>query len=96
MTGPLDIVVAPLLWLKHVLLPPKFVVRIRNGAVASTRGRVPRGFLGDCNEIASHFEITNGTVYGTNSKHGVRLSFSLGIPRESHQRFRNAFQTSQI
>ena len=90
MPTPLDVIIAPLLWLKRLILPPEFTIKIRGGEVVSARGRVPKGLRSDCQDIAKQCGVENGTVCGISSGQGIRLEFSPGVPASSHQRFRNA------
>jgi hypothetical protein len=77
--------------LRFTLFPPDVVVDIEAGEPVPRRGKVKRGFLEDCSEIARDYGIRNGRICG-NRQHGqIALRFSRSIPPAAHQRLRNAW-----
>ena len=72
-----------------------FVVRIKDGSARRAKGRVRQGFVGDCSDIAGQFEIQSGQIFGVKRANGVEIEFDSKIPRDSYQRFRNAWSYHQ-
>jgi len=77
-----------------LLLWPKalFVIRITGGKPRAQKGRVPKGFLGECELLARENNITDLTIRGLKKKGIVSLKFSGRIPDAVQQRFRNVWK----
>jgi len=69
---------------------PLFRIRVRDGEVIVV-GRVPAGFVTDCERIFADTGVRDGAVSGHARGDGVRLRFAGGIRREHEQRYRNAW-----
>jgi hypothetical protein len=80
-------------WLIRLIIPPEFVIELRDGSATGRKGAIPGPFLSDCSDIARHFQLQGGRIYGTRGRGGLVLEFSPDLPPESHQRFRNLFGT---
>jgi hypothetical protein len=77
-----------------MLFRPKavFVLKIRNGKVRVIKGRVPRGFIEDCQQLVSENNLRRGTIRAVKMSGRVSLRFSYSIPKRNHQQFRNAYR----
>ena len=75
-----------------VFLPkPAFILRITEGNVLVKKGRLPKGFLNECEMLAQENNITNATIRGVRKKGSISLKFSGRISEGTQQRFRNAW-----
>jgi hypothetical protein len=66
-----------------------FVVRLANGQVQLTKGRVPPRFLAELREFVGSEKLVSGVIRGQRQETYVRLVFSREIPPEIHQKLRN-------
>ena len=82
--------------LVYLFLRPRylFTVKIRNGKVTSSSGRICESFVTECDSIAGRFDIKRGTIRAVAKSGRVSLSFSKDIPKFHHQRFRNVYHNS--
>lgn len=71
---------------------PVFVIRIADGKARSKRGRIPKGFLSECELLAGENNIKNATIRGVKKRGSVHLTFSGQIPDAAVQRFRNIWR----
>lgn len=79
-----------LIW---ILLPkPAFIIRITNGGIQVKKGRVPKGFLNECQLLAGENNLKNITIRGIRKRGSVHLKFSGQIPEATVQRFRNVWR----
>jgi len=76
-----------------LLLRPKavFALKIRNDQVRVINGKVPRGFIEDCQRLISENNLRQGTIRAVKMSGRVSLRFSYSIPKRHHQQFRNAY-----
>jgi hypothetical protein len=70
---------------------PVFVLKIENGKVRVIKGKVPRGFIEDCERLISENDLRRGTIKAVKMSGRVSLRFSYSIPKRHHQQFRNAY-----
>jgi hypothetical protein len=70
---------------------PVFVIVIAGDGVRLARGKVPRGFLEECQTLVSECGLRQGRVSGQRSHGRVELRFSGGFPEADRQRFRNVW-----
>ena len=77
-----------------LLLRPKAVIvlKIENGKVRVIKGKVPRGFIEDCERLISENNLRRGTIRAVKISGRVSLRFSYSIPKRHHQQFRNAYR----
>ena len=77
-----------------LLFRPKavFVLEIRDAQVKVIRGKVPRGFIEDCEHLVSEATLRKGTFKGVRISGRISLRFSYNIPKQFHQQFRNAYR----
>ena len=68
---------------------PEFIVAVDDGRVALRRGKVPRGFLEECQRLCVENGIRQGRVSGSRGTAGIELRFSGNIAAADQQRFRN-------
>jgi hypothetical protein len=78
--------------IRFALKPPAFEIVFENGTAWPRRGKIKRGFLEDCTEIARMHHIADGRIRGIRHGDAIRLDFSREIPAAAHQRLRNAWQ----
>jgi hypothetical protein len=79
--------------LQTLAAPPLWTITFGRHGARCTRGRVAAGWLADCQDLASHFDLTHGRVDGVRRGRAIALRFSPDVPAASHQRFRNVFGT---
>ena len=77
--------------IRCILRPPVFEVVFERGAVRVRRGRVRKGFVEDCTEIARTHRLESGWIRGRKQGREITLEFSRDIPAALHQRLRNAW-----
>lgn len=77
--------------LHRLAIPAALAVRFEAGAARAERGKVRAALLADCADVAATFAIRRGRVEAVRGWRGLSLRFSPGIPKASHQRFRNVF-----
>jgi len=76
-----------------ILLPKAvFVIRISEGKIHVKKGRVPKGFISDCELLACENNVTHLTIRGTRKRGIITLKFSGRIPDSLQQRFRNVWK----
>ena len=77
-----------------LLLRPKAVIvlKIRNGKVRVIKGKVPRGFIEDCEHLVSENNLRRGIIKAVKMSGRVSLRFSYSIPKQHHQQFRNIYR----
>lgn len=77
-----------------LLLRPKavFVLKIACGKVRVINGRVPRGFIEDCERLISENNLRRGKIRAVKMSGRISLRFSYSIPKRHHQQFRNAYR----
>jgi len=84
--------IGPSEWIRVLLrriFPPLFTIRIAEGGIAFSRGKVPKAFLEDCSRISEKSTISSGWIWGHREGEGIVLEFSGGISPGDRQRFRN-------
>ena len=78
-------------WLAFLWRPPLFVVRVRSGVAAASRGVVTSKFLVACAEVLRDHGIPACTIRGYRTGKGVSLGFSREIPDTVRQNLRNVW-----
>jgi hypothetical protein len=81
-------VVGFFLWLRR---RPRalFVIRIRNGLAAATRGTVPHPFLAEVESICRRHGVRHGVLHGLPENREIRLRFSRSFSPSCQQQLRN-------
>jgi hypothetical protein len=74
-----------------LLIPPVFVIDLRDGRASARSGEPPAGLIAEFSSTAHDLGLARGTVYVVRASHGLTLDFSSDIPESVHQRFRNVF-----
>lgn len=77
--------------IRRLLIPPIFVIELRNGSASVRSGEPPAGLVAEFSSTASDAGLRQGTIYVVRASHGPTLDFSSDIPDTLHQRFRNVF-----
>jgi hypothetical protein len=75
--------------LSDLLDDSRFALRIERGRVQVTKGTLPPDFVSDLGEFASGHPGVAGVIRGKRDGTRTRLTFSAGIPEDTHQRLRN-------
>ena len=68
---------------------PLFVLLIRDRKILVKRGKLPPGFIRDCENMMTTLPIPDATLTGWERSGRVVLGFSAEIPKNRHQNFRN-------
>ena len=68
---------------------PVFVIAVKAGRIKSSRGKIPKKFMDDCELLVQELNLSHGKIRGFRKGNKVTLRFSFLIPKKCHQRFRN-------
>ncbi len=74
------------LWLGTV-----FAIRVTDGAGKVKWGKVPAGFVRECERLCKENNIKKATIKGVRRGRRIRLEFSYHIHKRQRQKFRNAW-----
>ena len=77
--------------IRRLLIPPIFVIELRDGPAIVKSGEPPAGLVAAFSSTARDAGLERGTIYALRASHGLTLDFSSDIPVGLHQRFRNVF-----
>ena len=73
----------------HAATRYAFLVKIEDGALRVTRGKVTANFLAEMDEACTRNGVRHGWIGGVGRGDKVTLTFSRGIPRPCQQQLRN-------
>lgn len=68
-----------------------FVIRIRGGYPAVSKGKVSQALLGELVAVLKEKGIRGGAIYGVRRRGTVSLEFARGIPPGARQSIRNVW-----
>lgn len=85
------VVVSAFIGLIYYALQPRylFLVKINDGALQVTRGKLPANFLAEMDEAVTRNGVRHGWVGGISRGNKIGLAFSRSIPAPCRQQLRN-------